>query len=246
MGYKCCIHQVQPVFQNRKHKKHFTLAEEKKSSERFMLPFADVVYVDYDFIFQQNLLVLWSWWYCPWLDSKLAFPQSYIEYMSYYLNFSETEFLFYVISAFFKTTNWVSFTQSSKHWEGGEISLGFLHHCCDLQWCVGVLDVGRLNVLFFLLFRVYNITDFRQNKINTFDFSPVLGRYVTVIPPENKPMVVCDINITGMEMGMLNFFSNNVTHITWWGYQKYENSFKITILMHIPPLLQMDYTFELK
>ncbi len=55
--------------------------------EHFMLPSADKLYGDADFIFQQDLaptcphcqryqkLVQWPWCYCAWLASKLAWPE---------------------------------------------------------------------------------------------------------------------------------------------------------------------------
>ncbi|MEQ2275933.1 hypothetical protein XENORESO_011181 [Xenotaenia resolanae] len=48
---------------------------------------------------------------------------------------------------------------------------------------------------------VQNITAFRTNQINVYTFPPsVLGRYVTVIIPENKHMILCEVNITGTKM----------------------------------------------
>ncbi len=50
--------------------------------EHFMLPSADKLYGDADFIFQQKL-VQWPWCYCAWLASKLAWPEPYRESMAY-------------------------------------------------------------------------------------------------------------------------------------------------------------------
>ncbi len=62
--------------------------------EHFMLPSADKLYGDADFIFQQDLapaqhcqryqkLVQWPWCYCAWLASKLAWPEPHRESMGY-------------------------------------------------------------------------------------------------------------------------------------------------------------------
>ncbi len=62
--------------------------------EHFMLPSADKLYGDADFIFQQGLgtcphcqryqkLVQWPWCYCAWLASKLAWPEPHRESMGY-------------------------------------------------------------------------------------------------------------------------------------------------------------------
>ncbi len=62
--------------------------------EHFMLPSANKLYGDADFIFQQDLapvphcqryqkLVQWPWCYCSWLTSKLAWPEPHREYMRY-------------------------------------------------------------------------------------------------------------------------------------------------------------------
>ncbi len=59
--------------------------------EHFMLPSADKLYGDADFIFQQDLahcqryqkLVKWPWCYCAWLASKLAWPEPNRESMGY-------------------------------------------------------------------------------------------------------------------------------------------------------------------
>ncbi len=57
--------------------------------EHFMLPSADQLYGDADFIYQQDLapantaryqkLVQWPWCYCAWLASKLAWPEAHRE-----------------------------------------------------------------------------------------------------------------------------------------------------------------------
>jgi len=57
--------------------------------EHFMLPSADKLYGDADFIFQQDLapcqrcqkLVQWPWCSCAWSASKLAWPEPYRESM---------------------------------------------------------------------------------------------------------------------------------------------------------------------
>ncbi len=59
--------------------------------EHFMLPSADKLYGDADFIFQQDLapahcwslLVQWPWCYCAWLASKLVWPEPHKESMGY-------------------------------------------------------------------------------------------------------------------------------------------------------------------
>ncbi len=58
-------------------------------TDHFMLPSADKLYGDADFIFtcrqcQRYLkLVQWPWCYCAWLASKLAWPEPHREYMGY-------------------------------------------------------------------------------------------------------------------------------------------------------------------
>ncbi|KAM4568109.1 uncharacterized protein V3H82_012346 [Fundulus diaphanus] len=48
---------------------------------------------------------------------------------------------------------------------------------------------------------VKNITGFTKGQINGYELSPsVLGRYVTVIIPENKHMILCEINIAATEV----------------------------------------------
>ncbi|KAM4568066.1 uncharacterized protein V3H82_012297 [Fundulus diaphanus] len=48
---------------------------------------------------------------------------------------------------------------------------------------------------------VINITDFTKGQINVYELSPsVSGRYVTVIIPENKHMILCEINIAATEV----------------------------------------------
>ncbi len=62
--------------------------------EHFMLPSADELYGDDDFIFQQDLAPAhtdkgtkswsqWTWCYCAWLASKLAWPELHRECMEY-------------------------------------------------------------------------------------------------------------------------------------------------------------------
>ncbi len=66
----------------------------RKILEHFMLPSADKLYGDADFIFQQDLapahtaqryqkLVQWPWCYCAWLASKIAWPEPHRESMGY-------------------------------------------------------------------------------------------------------------------------------------------------------------------
>ncbi|XP_014860650.1 PREDICTED: fucolectin-1-like [Poecilia mexicana] len=48
---------------------------------------------------------------------------------------------------------------------------------------------------------VFNVTSFQTGQINVFKFpTSVSGRYVTVIKPENKFLVLCEVNITGTEL----------------------------------------------
>ncbi len=60
--------------------------------EHFMLPSADKIYGDADFIFQQDFstcphcqnhfqVICWPWYYCAWLTSQHAWPDSHMEYM---------------------------------------------------------------------------------------------------------------------------------------------------------------------
>ncbi len=62
--------------------------------EHFMLPSADQLFKDADFIFQQDLapahtdkstkkIVKWPWCWCSWLASKLTRPEPYRESMRY-------------------------------------------------------------------------------------------------------------------------------------------------------------------
>ncbi len=59
--------------------------------EHFMLPSADKLYGDADFILQQDCphcqryqkLVKWPWCYCAWLASKLTWPEPHREYIGY-------------------------------------------------------------------------------------------------------------------------------------------------------------------
>uniref|UniRef100_A0A087YM42 Fucolectin tachylectin-4 pentraxin-1 domain-containing protein n=1 Tax=Poecilia formosa TaxID=48698 RepID=A0A087YM42_POEFO len=57
-------------------------------------------------------------------------------------------------------------------------------------------------LLYFSSFQAYNITEFNTGQINVFRFpKSVFGRYVTVIRPGQKAMVLCDVNITGTALG---------------------------------------------
>uniref|UniRef100_A0A8C6KPS0 Fucolectin tachylectin-4 pentraxin-1 domain-containing protein n=1 Tax=Nothobranchius furzeri TaxID=105023 RepID=A0A8C6KPS0_NOTFU len=71
------------------------------------------------------------------------------------------------------------------------------------------LSVLTLGCFCFPSLRVQNITGFRLNKNNVYSFStPVLGRYVTVITPHNHHMVLCEVNITGTEVGRCDVLSH--------------------------------------
>ncbi|MED6258012.1 hypothetical protein ATANTOWER_001676 [Ataeniobius toweri] len=48
--------------------------------------------------------------------------------------------------------------------------------------------------------QVRTITSFTQNKNNLYSFDPVQGRYITVLLPENRPAVLCEVNVTGEEI----------------------------------------------
>ncbi|MEQ2274365.1 hypothetical protein XENORESO_019375, partial [Xenotaenia resolanae] len=51
---------------------------------------------------------------------------------------------------------------------------------------------------------VRSITNFTQNKNNLYSFDPVQGRYITVFLPENRPVILCEVNVTGEEISMFN------------------------------------------
>ncbi|MEQ2255169.1 hypothetical protein ILYODFUR_011030 [Ilyodon furcidens] len=48
--------------------------------------------------------------------------------------------------------------------------------------------------------QVCTITNFTKNKNNLFSFDPVQGRYITVFLPENRPVILCEVNVTGEEI----------------------------------------------
>ncbi len=63
--------------------------------EHFMLPSADKLYGDADFIFQQDFstcphcqryfqVVCWPWYYCAWLARQHAWPEPHLESMGYF------------------------------------------------------------------------------------------------------------------------------------------------------------------
>ncbi len=63
--------------------------------EHFMLPSADKLYGDADFLFQQDFstcpqwqnhfqVVCWPWYYCAWLASQHAWPEPHVESMGYF------------------------------------------------------------------------------------------------------------------------------------------------------------------
>ncbi len=63
--------------------------------EHFMLPSADKLYGDADFLFQQDFstcpqcqnhfqVLRWPWYYCAWLASQHAWPESHMESMGYF------------------------------------------------------------------------------------------------------------------------------------------------------------------
>ncbi len=63
--------------------------------EHFMLPSADKLYGDADFIFQQDFstcphcqnhfqVLCWPWYYCAWLASQHAWPEPHMESMGYF------------------------------------------------------------------------------------------------------------------------------------------------------------------
>ncbi len=55
MGFSCRIPCVKPLLNIRQHQKRLVWAKDKKVLEHFMLPAADQLYGDADFIFQQDL-----------------------------------------------------------------------------------------------------------------------------------------------------------------------------------------------
>ncbi len=63
--------------------------------EHFMLPSADKLYGDADFLFQQDYstcphcqnhfqVLCWPWYYCAWLASQHAWPEPHMESMGYF------------------------------------------------------------------------------------------------------------------------------------------------------------------
>ncbi len=63
--------------------------------EHFMLPSADKLYGDADFLFQQDFstcpqcqnhfqVLWWPWYYCAWLASQHAWPEPHMESMGYF------------------------------------------------------------------------------------------------------------------------------------------------------------------
>ncbi len=63
--------------------------------EHFMLPSADKLYGDADFLFQQDFstcpqcqnhfqVLCWPWYYCAWLASQHAWPEPHMESMGYF------------------------------------------------------------------------------------------------------------------------------------------------------------------
>ncbi len=63
--------------------------------EHFMLPSADKLYGDADFLFQQDFstcpqcqnhfqVLCWPWYYCAWLASQHAWPEPHMEFMGYF------------------------------------------------------------------------------------------------------------------------------------------------------------------
>ncbi len=67
----------------------------QKILECFMLPPADKLYGDADFIFQQDFstcphcqnhfqVVCWPWYYCAWLASQHSWPEPHMESMGYF------------------------------------------------------------------------------------------------------------------------------------------------------------------
>ncbi len=63
--------------------------------EHFMLPSADKLYGDADFLFQQDFstcpqcqkhfqVLCWPWYYCAWLARQHAWPEPHMESMGYF------------------------------------------------------------------------------------------------------------------------------------------------------------------
>ncbi len=72
--------------------------------EHFVLPSADKLYGDADFLFQQEFsacphcqnhfqVVCWPWYYCAWLASQYAWPNSHMEYMGYFQEKDEKQWI---------------------------------------------------------------------------------------------------------------------------------------------------------
>ncbi len=70
--------------------------------EHFMLPSADKLYGDADFLFQQDFstcpqcqnhfqVLCWPWYYCAWLASQHAWPESHMESMGYFQEKDENQ-----------------------------------------------------------------------------------------------------------------------------------------------------------
>ncbi|MED6277446.1 hypothetical protein CHARACLAT_013586 [Characodon lateralis] len=49
--------------------------------------------------------------------------------------------------------------------------------------------------------QVHTITNFTKNQNNLYSFDPVQGRYITVFLQENRPVILCEVNVTGIEIG---------------------------------------------
>ncbi len=72
--------------------------------EHFMLPSADKIYGDADFLFQQDFstcpqcqnhfqVVCWPWYYCAWLGSQHAWLESHLESMGYFQEKDEKQWI---------------------------------------------------------------------------------------------------------------------------------------------------------
>ncbi len=72
--------------------------------EHFMLPSADKLYGDADFLFQQDFstcphyqnhfqMVCWPLYYCAWLASQHAWPDSHLESMGYFQEKDEKQWI---------------------------------------------------------------------------------------------------------------------------------------------------------
>ncbi len=79
------VHQESP---------HSDIQEIQEILEHFMLPSADKLYGDADFLFQQDFstcpqsqnhfqVLCWPWYYCAWLASQHAWPEPHMESMGY-------------------------------------------------------------------------------------------------------------------------------------------------------------------